>query len=229
MKLSAAVVVAAAVSATEKKVPSRHPVQRLNRLVEFTEEIMTDWFDFLPSQQAWINKFATNAGRMERNFERGNQRCGFYDETQLPHGGPRERRDVDEIRYNRENPKEGVKQLTTGFRKWAERYISQCSGQKNSQFQVKRMAKWNNALQKHLEVKEKEDKCGDRMISMLDDDVGLAAPAYLSVAQFEDCVDSKNMGLWSEWCKPADKPDDCPATSWEQLYGECVVREIFDC
>jgi len=224
MKLSVAVVVAA-VSATEKKVPPRHPVQRLNRLVEFTEEILTDWFDFLPSQQAWINKFATNADRMERNFERGNQRCGFYDETQLPHGGPRERRDVDEIRYNRENPKEGVKQLTTGFRKWAERYISQCSGQKNFQFQVRRMEKWNNALQKHLEVKEKEDKCGDRMIFG-----GLGAPAYLSVTQWQDCVDSKfNMGSWSSYCKPADKPDDCPATSWEQLYGECVVREIFDC
>ena len=230
MKLSAAVVVAAAVSATEKKVPSRHPVQRLNRLVEFTEEILTDWFDFLPSQQAWINKFATNAARMERNFERGNQRCGFYDETQLPHGGPRERRDVDEIRYNRENPKVGVKQLTTGFRKWAERYISQCSGQKNFQFQVKRMAKWNNALQKHLEVKEKEDKCGDRMIpGGVEGETGVAAPAYLSVPQFADCLDSKNItSTWSEWCKPADKPDDCPATSWEQLFGECVVREIFD-
>lgn len=233
MKFSAAVVVAAAVSATEKKVPSRHPVQRLNRLVEFTEEILTDWFDFLPSQQAWINKFATNAGRMERNFERGNQRCGFYDETQLPHGGPRERRDVDEIRYDRENPKVGVKQLTTGFRKWAERYISQCSGQKNFQFQVKRMAKWNNALQKHLEVKEKEDKCGDRAIFHQG---GIGAPAFLSVAQWNDCVDRKNNPpgwsgpSWAAWCKPADKPDDCPATSWEQLFGECVVREIvFDC
>ena len=126
MKLSVAVLVAAA-SATEKKVPPRHPIQRLNRLVAFTEEILTDWFDFLPSQQAWITKFATNAERMERNFERGNLRCGFYDEEQLQHGGPRDRRDVDEIRYNRKNPKEGVKQLTTGFRKWAERYISGCS------------------------------------------------------------------------------------------------------
>ena len=25
---------------------------------------------------------------MGRNFERGNQRCGYYDEAQLPHGGP---------------------------------------------------------------------------------------------------------------------------------------------
>ena len=223
MKLLVAVVIAAA-SATEKKVPPRHPLQRLNRLVEFTEEILTDWFEFLPSQLAWKNKFATNADRMERNFKRGNQRCGFYDEEQLPHGGPRERRDVDEIRYNREDPKEGVKQLTTGFRKWAERYISQCSGQKNSQFQVNRMEKWNSVLQLHLENQERKDKCGDRMIFG-----NLGAPAYLSVMQWKDCVDSKDMGSWSAWCKPAEKPDACPADTWEKLYGECVVREIFDC
>merc|ERR1711868_151190 len=68
MKFSPAILVAVASAQDEKKVPPRHPLQRLNRLVEFTEEIMTDWFSFLPSQQAWIDKFATNAERMERNF-----------------------------------------------------------------------------------------------------------------------------------------------------------------
>ena len=34
---------------------------------------------------------------MSRNFERGNQKCGFYDEDQLPHGGPeRKRRGTDD-------------------------------------------------------------------------------------------------------------------------------------
>ena len=156
MKFSPAVLVAVASAQDgDRKVPPRHPLQRLNRLVEFTEEIMNDWFSFLPSQQAWIDKFATNAGRMERNFERGNQRCGFYDENQLPHGGPsddRKRRDADDVdRYDREDPSVGVKQLTTGFSKWATRYLSQCSGQKNYQYQVNRMNKWNAALQGHLE------------------------------------------------------------------------------
>lgn len=154
MKFSPAVLVAVA-SAQEKKVPPRHPLQRLNKLVDFTEEIMNDWFSFLPSQQAWIKKFETNAERMERNFNRGNQRCGFYDEDQLPHGGPsddRKRRDLDVERYDREDPTVGVKQLTTGFRKWAERYLSQCSGQRNYQYQVNRMNKWNDALQGHLEA-----------------------------------------------------------------------------
>ena len=155
MKFSPAVLVAVATAQDgDRKVPPRHPLQRLNRLVEFTEEIMNDWFSFLPSQQAWIDKFATNAERMERNFNRGNQRCGFYDEDQLPHGGPsddRKRRAADDVdRYNREDPSEGIKQLTTGFSKWATRYLSQCSGQKNYQYQVNRMNKWNSALQGHL-------------------------------------------------------------------------------
>ena len=151
MKFSPALLFAVA-AAEDKKVPPRHPLQRLNRLTEFTEEILNDWFTFLPSKDAWVAKFAANAERMGRNFERGNQRCGFYDEDQLPHGGPeRKRRDAEDVdRYNREDPSVGVKQLTTGYRKWAERYLSTCSGQKNYQHQVNRMAKWNNLLQGHL-------------------------------------------------------------------------------
>ena len=62
MKVLPAVVVAlAAAKDGEKKVPPRHPLQRLNRLVDFTGEIMTNWFDFLPSQKAWIDKFANQA------------------------------------------------------------------------------------------------------------------------------------------------------------------------
>ena len=153
--LPTAVVALAAAQKGEKKVPPRHPIQRLNRLVEFTEEIMNDWFGFLPSQQAWINKFANNAKRMEKGFKR----CGFYNEN-VPHGGPkpvpssdRKRRGADEIdvdRYNREDPVVGIQQLTTGFSKWAERYLSACSGQRNYNFQVNRMEKWNNILQSSL-------------------------------------------------------------------------------
>ena len=37
----------------------------------------------------------------------------------------------DDLRYDREDPAVGVKQLTTGFSKWAARFLSQCSGQRN--------------------------------------------------------------------------------------------------
>merc|ERR1711990_1189296 len=119
-------------------VPPRHPLQRLAKVTEFSAEILNDWYGFLPSKDSWISKFETNAARMERNFNRGNQRCGFYD--------------VD--RYNREDPVEGTKQITTGYRKWAERYLSQCSGQRLYQHQVNRMNKWNNLLQGHLASQE---------------------------------------------------------------------------
>merc|ERR1712048_1013418 len=123
----------------------RHPLQRLTRLTEFTEEIMNDWFTFLPSKQRWINKFSNNAKRMERNFKRGQQRCGHYDADQFPHGGPARKRRSDDFedRYDREDPSVGIKQLTTGYRKWAERYLSQCSGRRNYSFQVNRMNRWN--------------------------------------------------------------------------------------
>ena len=157
MKFSAAVLATVAVAQDgDRKVPPRHPLQRLNRLVEFSAELLNDWYSFLPSQASWIGKFERNAERMERNFERGNQRCGFYDENQLPHGGPSERRkreiDADSIwdRYDREDPSVGTKQITTGFRKWAERYLSECSGQRNYNYQVNRMNKWNGLLQDHL-------------------------------------------------------------------------------
>ena len=158
MKFSPALLFAVA-AADNKKVPPRHPLQRLNKLVEFSEEILNEWYTFLPSKDSWVAKFAANAERMERNFNRGNQRCGYYDESS-EHGGPaaaeRKRREAssDLDRYNREDPVEGTKQITTGFRKWAERYISQCSGQRQYQHQVNRMAKWNNLLQGHLASQE---------------------------------------------------------------------------
>merc|ERR1711937_52226 len=156
MKIAAFLAVAAHAQDDDRKVPPRHPLQRLDRLVEFSAELLDDWYSWLPSQEAWKNKFANNGQRMKRNFERGNQRCGFYDENQLPHGGPSERRkreiDADSIweRYDREDPSVGTKQITTGFRKWAERYLSECSGQKNFNYQVNRMNKWNGLLQAHL-------------------------------------------------------------------------------
>ena len=151
MKLSSVTLFSYA-AADNKKVPPRHPLQRLERLNQFTEEMLTQWFDFLQSQNAWIRKFRTNGERMARNFQRGEQRCGHYDEEQLPHGGPaRKRRDENQTeRYNRDDPSIGVKQLTTGYRKWAERYLSQCSGQKTFKHQINRMNKWNARLQAHL-------------------------------------------------------------------------------
>ena len=76
MKFST-IFLAGLVSANEKKVPPRHPIARLDRLVQFSAEILesgafnkpTKWTD------RWRTKFENNAGRMKLSFER----CGFYD------------------------------------------------------------------------------------------------------------------------------------------------------
>ena len=68
----------------------------------------------------------------------------------------RERRDADVERYDREDPAVGTRQITNGFAKWAERYLGNCSGQKNNQFQINRMEKWNNRLQAHLAKNNQE-------------------------------------------------------------------------
>ena len=169
MKLLPVYVALAAAQGDEKKVPPRHPLQRLERLVEFSDEILDQWYTFLPSKASWKNKFGRNAGRMERNFERGNQICGHYDENQLPHGGPspgaqngRKKRSDDydlfwgddELRYDRTNPKIGTRQITTGFSKWAERYLAECSGQRDYKYQINRMNNWNAKLQAHLQANQ---------------------------------------------------------------------------
>ena len=71
------------VIADENRVPPRHPLQILNRLVEFSDEILNSGAIKSGKSGKWINrwrnKFATNASRMQNSFTRGNQRCGFYD------------------------------------------------------------------------------------------------------------------------------------------------------
>ena len=64
-------------SANEKKVPPRHPIARLDRLVQFSAEIL-DSGAFNKSKKwtnRWRNKFDNNAERMKLSFDR----CGFYD------------------------------------------------------------------------------------------------------------------------------------------------------
>ena len=91
MKLDAIILAAVASADEDRKVPPRHPLQRLDRLVEFSEEIFNtgafvhEWSpnnvdsDWVAN---WIRKFKVNGDRMKKAFTRGNQRCGFYDSEQ---------------------------------------------------------------------------------------------------------------------------------------------------
>ena len=147
MKLSA-ICLAGLVSADT---PRGH-LQRLQGLVRGTKEILNSGA-FNNKSKDWIKKWelkvSTNAERLERSYNRGNQRCGE----------DRKRRDIDVgDRYDREDPCRGVKQLTTGFAKWVDRYIPTCSGQRDYSHQVNRMKKWGERLQEVLQC-DKTPKC----------------------------------------------------------------------
>ncbi len=49
--------------------------------------------------------------------------------------------------------------------------------------------------------------------------VSMAAPKYLSIKQFKDCLATQTVNRYQSWCMPPEKPSSCPATSWEQLQG----------
>ena len=156
MKLAVATIVAVA-SAQDKKVPPRHPLQRLNKLNIFAAE----WCNANLSEKAaanWVQKFDNNVGRFARRFEI----CGYYDENSQ-HGGPRERRADDDLafldcegaacpRYDKNNPVRGIQQITKGFAKWAQRYIAECKLQPEKQ--VNRSNKWFGQLTGKLQANQ---------------------------------------------------------------------------
>jgi len=49
---------------------------------------------------------------------------------------------LDNERYNRTDPCKGIRQIETGFKKWAHRYIGGCGGQANSKYQMNRAEKF---------------------------------------------------------------------------------------
>jgi len=96
---------------------------------------------------------------MSGAFARAN--CGFYDPA-IQHGGPdlephlrpngkprkalRRRRSGNStdmmLKYDKNNPIKGIKQILTGFRVWAERHINECGGQRKYQHISNRMQNW---------------------------------------------------------------------------------------
>lgn len=77
----------------DRKVPKRHPLQRLWRLYQFSEEII-----LLHYYRSTMKKSRVDAIRelvkkwlymgQRETFLRGTKKCGFYDSEYLPHGGP---------------------------------------------------------------------------------------------------------------------------------------------
>ena len=60
---------------------------------------------------------------------------------------------------------------------------------------------------------------------------GIAAlpPKYLEVEGFQQCLAEKEVGSYSVWCLPEEKPDACSAESWKKLLEFSGNDQLPDC
>merc|ERR1712227_907938 len=103
---------------------------------QFSEEIIQTHFYDSDMPEGKLDRLRGRIGKwlylaQRQSFLRNTKRCGFYNDG-LEHGGP----------SGREDTCKGIKQIMTGFRKWADRYIGGCGGQANHKHQVNRANKF---------------------------------------------------------------------------------------
>merc|ERR1712113_726900 len=101
MKLSTALIASVAAidvktlvnqSDDDRKVPHRHPLQRLWRLYQFSEEIIQTHFYQSSMSAGKLDRMRGRIGKwlylaQRQSFLRNTKRCGFYNDG-LEHGGP---------------------------------------------------------------------------------------------------------------------------------------------
>ena len=108
------------------------PFKSLNRLTGFSTEILqSDAFGHKSDKwrKKWIIHFQNNANRMERSMSR---KCGFYDA------------DIHTFNYEYDTKDacNGIKMIMDGFSTWVENHLSRCSGQRNHNYQKKKLQIW---------------------------------------------------------------------------------------
>ena len=145
----------------ERAVPPRTPIQRLTMLKKFSK----DWSaKFLgsnctvcarnhPRAFKFMHKLELQYGRFLLAYKSS---CGFFDPS-IAHGGPnpypkiRDRREVillgdddmdifdDVLMRVSTDPLYALRQIFVGFRKWTERYISDCYGERVHKYHSRRL------------------------------------------------------------------------------------------
>ena len=149
MKLFATLLTVA-VLAEDKKVPPKTPEDRIEQLKRHITRLMDDHFSSCSKASAWETKMEKVCDRALKAFTRVNKSCGYFDPLNPSgHGGPeRKRREVDddELRYSELDAIASINGITSGMRKWSERYIAACGGQKNHDHIVNHSNKWRAKL-----------------------------------------------------------------------------------
>ena len=46
---------------------------------------------------------------------------------------------------------------------------------------------------------------------------GALPPPYLGVPNFKQCLETYNLDSSTHWCIPANRPENCPESSWSDL------------
>ena len=113
----------------------------LIKVLDFAQEVMDNEFAGHKRAANWKRKFGANAMRMIKSYNK----CG-NDPVVAPV--------AEWISYDNSKPSKAMKDITTGFRKWAQTYLNSCKGQYNRNHiaHISRMTKWNSALTGHASV-----------------------------------------------------------------------------
>lgn len=132
--------------------PNINPEKRLNKLIEFSGSLLdvhfADW---------------KSGSRLKKNFERlGGKMLAAYQRCGPDREEPDD--DTDQNERSEQNPRlddescKAVKQVTTGFSKWADRFMSDCGSYKKNSHIPNKMKKFKKKLVSRL---QKEGKCMD--------------------------------------------------------------------
>ena len=54
-------------------------------------------------------------------------------------------------------------------------------------------------------------------------------PKYLGVKDFKQCLATQPIDTYRVWCMPKQKPEACPATSWNELKALDGRDRIINC
>ena len=54
-------------------------------------------------------------------------------------------------------------------------------------------------------------------------------PKYLGVKDFKQCLATQPIDTYRVWCMPEQKPEACPAASWNELKALDGRDRIIDC
>ena len=151
MKLFALTLVAAAL-ADEKKVPPKTPEDRMEQLKRHVGRLMGDFFSGCKKADQWEDKMLKLCDRALKTYKREDRPCSFFDPN-LEHGGPAED-DPTDVRYSEDDAVSSIKGITSGIKKWSQRYLAECGGQNDDKNLVRHANKWRAKL-----LKKYEDGC----------------------------------------------------------------------